>query len=365
MKIVFDHEIFYQQKYGGISSYFTNLGLELLKKNTDINFVCPIHKNNNLKKLPNNIILGKKIIYPAKINYFISKINDNLSNIFYKNLKPDIIHKTYFSKNRINSKYKNVITFYDITHELNKTSTIINENIKSLKKNNIKFADHIICPSNRVKIDLINYFNVNESKISVTYFSSDYKKNLKPELLKNKKMQNYLLYVGNRSGYKNFENLVTAYANSERLQKDFKILVFGGEKPSICGKELILKKKLPINSFKFVNGTNKDLEYFYKNVRAFIYTSTYEGFGIPLVEAMRSGCPIITSNGGALEEVGGSSLTYFDPFNVDEIQKKIEDLVYSDNKLIEATIYGLKRCDNFSWANCATKTLKVYEELYN
>ena len=68
MKIVFDHEIFYQQKYGGISSYFTNLGLELLKRKIDISFVCPIHKNYNLNKLPKKIVLGKKFIYPAKFN---------------------------------------------------------------------------------------------------------------------------------------------------------------------------------------------------------------------------------------------------------------------------------------------------------
>ena len=363
MKIVFDHEIFYQQKYGGISSYFTNLGLELLKRKIDINFVCPIHKNYNLNKLPKKIVLGKKFTYPARFNYLVNKINNNLSNIYYKTLKPKIIHRTYFSENKINPRYKNIITFYDITHELNNTESLKNERIKSLKKNNIQLADHIICPSNRVKDDLINYLNVNENNISVTHFSSDYKKISELELSKNKKMQNYLLYVGNRSGYKNFENLLSAFANSKRLQKDFKILVFGGEKPSICGKDLISKKGLSKDSFKFVHGSNEDLQYLYKNVRALVYTSAYEGFGIPLIEAMRSGCPIITSNGGALKEVGGSELSYFDTFNIDDIQQKIEDMVYSNDKLIKTSIYGLKRSDDFSWSNCAEKTLEIYKKL--
>ena len=363
MKIVYDYEIFYQQKYGGISNYFTNLGLELLKKNIDVYFVSPLHKNNNLKKLPKKIVLGKKFIYPAKFDYFINKINKSLSNIYFHNLKPNIIHRTYFSKNKLNSEYKNIMTFYDLTHELNKIKTSQNEKIKSLKKDNIKLVDHIICPSNKVKIDLVNYLNVNENKISVTHFSSEYKKISESDLLKSKKLQNFLLYVGNRSGYKNFENLVSAYGNSERLQKDFKVLVFGGEKSSLCGKDLILKKGLSLDSFKFVNGANKDLEYLYKNVRAFIYTSTYEGFGIPLIEAMRSGCPIITSNGGALEEIGGSELSYFDPLNINEIQQKIEDMVYSDDKLREAATYGLKRCDDFSWSNCAEKTLAIYKKI--
>tara|TARA_B100000780_G_scaffold119609_1_gene83834 strand:- start:1308 stop:2402 length:1095 start_codon:yes stop_codon:yes gene_type:complete len=363
MKIVYDHEIFYQQKYGGISSYFTNLGLELLKKNTDISFVCPVHKNNNLEKLPKKNILGKKLNYPSQINYFINKVNNNLSKIYYKRLRPDIVHKTYFSKNKLNSKYKNIITFYDITHELNNTVSVLNEKTKFLKKNNINLADHIICPSYKVKVDLINHLNINENKISVTHFSSDYKKVSESELSKNKKFNNYLLYVGNRSGYKNFTSLVSAYANSEKLRKDFKILVFGGEKASLCGNDLVLKKGLPEDSFKFINGTNEDLEFLYKNVRAFVYTSAYEGFGIPLIEAMRSGCPIITSNGGALKEVGGSELTYFDPFNIDEIQQKIEEMVYSDDKIMKSNIYGLKRCDSFSWSKCATETLDIYKKV--
>ena len=363
MKIVFDYEIFYQQKYGGISTYFTNLGLELLKKNIDINFICPIHKNYNLKKLPKKIVLGKRFIYPSSFNYLVSKINSSLSNAYYNSLKPTIIHKTYFSDNKPNHKFINIITFYDITHELNNIKTQENEKIKSLKKNNILAADHIICPSNRVKDDLINYLNINKDKISVTHFSSDYKKISTLVPSQEKKMQNHLLYVGNRSGYKNFENFVSAFANSKRLQKDFKILVFGGEKPSVCGIDLILKKGLSVDSFEFVHGTNEDLEYLYRNVRALIYTSAYEGFGIPLIEAMRSGCPIVTSNGGALEEVGGSELSYFDPSNVEELQQQIEDTVYSTDKLIKTSIYGLKRSDDFSWSSCAEKTLEIYKKL--
>ena len=70
MKIVYDHEIFYQQKYGGISNYFANLGLELIKKNVDINFVCPIYNNNNLDKLPKKKNIWKKTYLSIKIQLF-------------------------------------------------------------------------------------------------------------------------------------------------------------------------------------------------------------------------------------------------------------------------------------------------------
>ena len=85
----------------------------------------------------------------------------------------------------------------------------------------------------------------------------------------------------------------------------------------------------------------------------------YEGFGIPIIEAMRNGCPVICSNGGALKEVGGNGLFYFDPTNEEDICNTIEKVVYSDlftKRLIE---YGLSRCDLFSWSKCAKETFEI------
>ena len=78
---------------------------------------------------------------------------------------------------------------------------------------------------------------------------------------------------------------------------------------------------------------------------------------------MRSGCPVITSNGGALKEVGGEGLSYFKPNNDSEIKEKIEEMVYSEENIKKAISYGLSRCDFFSWANCANKTLEVYKKI--
>ena len=363
MKVNFDYEIFYQQKYGGISSYYSNLGKELLKQNVDVNFICPVHKCYNLKSIPKDKLYGKKILYPNFFNPLVNVINFNLSKIINLNIKPDIVHRTYFSKNSYSKKVKNVITFYDVTHEISEIKNYKNENTKLIKKENINKADHILCISKTVKNDLINYLGVSEKKISVTLLSSDYKKKEYSELNKKKKLQNFFLYVGNRSGYKNFENFISAYALSKKLQNDFRILIFGGEKSHICGKDIILKNKLPINSFKFVNGTNEYLKYLYQNVRALIYPSIYEGFGIPLVEAMRSGCPFVSSYGGALREVGGTGINYFNPSDKEDIKNKIEDMVYSEDNINNAINYGLNRCDKFSWSECARETLNAYKKV--
>jgi glycosyltransferase involved in cell wall biosynthesis len=363
MKIFFDHEIFYQQKYGGITSYFSNLGKQLVQKGIDIKFISPVHKSFNLDKLPKKIVIGKRISYPGFLNPIVNIINNQLSNRIYKKLNPKIIHRTYFSKKKFNNNFQNIITFYDITHELSKTKEIENEKFKLIKKDNIKNSDHILCPSKTIKKDLIEYFNVNESKISVTYFSSDYEKISDSELKKKKELQNYLLFVGNRSGYKNFKNFISAYAQSNKLKKDFKILIFGGENKNICGKDVIIENKLSYDSVKFVSGTNEYLQYLYKNVRALIYPSHYEGFGIPLIEAMRSGCPLVSSNGGALREVAGDGINFFNPNDLDDITNKIESLVYSEDNISQNIKYGLERCDHFSWSNCADKTIEAYKKI--
>ena len=362
MRIFFDYKIFYQQRYGGISSYFSNLGLNLIKKKLDLSFLVPLHINYNLDKIPKKNIIGKKIIYPGILKPIINKINFKISEKVIQNQNPEILHSTYFSKNTYNSKSIKVITFYDLTHEIYKK---FNSDFKQLKKDSLINADHIFCPSRRVKEDVIDYYKISEKKMTVTYFSSDFDKINLDDINKPRKLKNYLLYVGNRSNYKNFENLVEAYSKSEKLKKDFKILIFGGEKSNICGEKLFVEKKLPKDCFKFVNGSNDNLKNLYRNVRALIYTSKYEGFGIPLIEAMRSGCPIITSFGGALKEVGGEDLNYFDPINIEDIKNKIENLVYSESEIEKSVRYGLKRSDMFSWSKCADESLKIYKSLSN
>lgn len=355
MKFFFSYHIFYLQKYGGISSYFGNLAKEFIKSEKDINIFCKLHKNFNLRGL-NNIVDGHRINYPYILNNIIGRVN----NFFFLKkiikINPKIIHYTYFNNNFTKNKnILQIINCWDLTHEkFNKDS-----NIKNLKKLNYLKADKIICPSYTVKKDLLNYYDLNEDKVKVTYFSSDFE----IEHNKKKKLQNYILYVGSRSDYKNFEKFIKSFSLSEKLKKDFNIIIFGGENSRLNGLNILKKYNIKKNKFQFVNGTNNDLKYYYKNVRIFIYPSRYEGFGIPLVESMRMGCPIISSNGGALKEIAGDGITYFDPDNVEDMKFKLESVIYDDSKLINSIKYGYERCKKYSWKTCAEETYDTYENL--
>jgi len=359
VKIVFDYQIFYQQKYGGISNYFSCLALELNKLDAKIKIISPIHKNENIEILPKELVIGNKLFYPYKLNKYVDKLNHLLSSKILEKEKPEIIHKTYFSNKEITSKAKKIITYYDLTHEL--FSHNKDQNFIKLKKQNAFDADHIICPSNKVKKDIIDFHNLDPKKISVTYFSSNFEKINQLVVPSKKKFSNYLLFVGSRSGYKNFARFIKAFSISKNLTKDFKILVFGGENKKIEGLHLLKKYNLNENLIKFIEGTNNELSEIYKHVSALIYPSMYEGFGIPIIEAMRNGCPVICSNGGALKEVGGDSLFYFEPTNVEDICNTIEKVVYSDLLIKKLVEYGLRRCDLFSWSKCAKETFEIYK----
>ena len=172
-----------------------------------------------------------------------------------------------------------------------------------------------------------------------------------------------MLFVGSRHGYKNFENFIKAFSSSEFLRENLRIIFFGGEKPGKYEFDLLNKSNLKKDQIYFFDDKNYNLSYLYSNVLALIYPSLYEGFGIPVLEAMSHGCPVISSFGGALKEIGGEGIPYFDPLSVDDISSKIEHTLNSKKLLENISEYGIKRSKDFSWKKCAQQTLDGYKEL--
>jgi glycosyltransferase involved in cell wall biosynthesis len=362
MKILYDYKIFYQQNAGGISNYFYNLGNEILKLNEDIRIYSPIHKNLYLKKIK----------YKKNKNYFIpnlpsvgksfyENINHKLTDNFIKNFQPDIVHETYYSNKNYDKKCKTVCTVYDMINEIYPKNFSNSKIVSKMKLETIRRSDKIICISYKTKEDLINIFSINENKIDVVYLASGFSNNNSNINLK-KRYSNFLLFVGSRYGYKNFENFIKAYSRSSILKNNFKLLFFGGEKISKFDYQVLNENKLNLSDILFLDDSNSNLEFLYKNVAALIYPSLYEGFGIPILEAMTFGCPVLSSDGGSLKEVGGDGIEYFDPNEIDDISHKLEKVLFSEKILRNQIEYGLKRCKKFSWKKCADKTLKIYRQ---
>jgi glycosyltransferase involved in cell wall biosynthesis len=360
MKILFDYSIFFHQKRGGISRYFLNLQAQFLKNNADIKIFAPIHQNIFLKdnKIKNsfNLYLNEYPLYTRKV---LKKINHLTSSLFYKFYKPDIVHNTFFENDIIN-KSKKVITVYDLIHEIY-YNDYGNKKDYRPKKNSLYNADQIICISNKTKEDLINFYNIDHNKINVVYLGVQKFNKVENQSLSFSKP--FLLYVGFRSKYKNFSNLIKAYSLSNKLQNDFDIICCGGGKFSKIEKENILNLKIDFSKIKQIDVNDNELGYFYKNASLLIYPSLYEGFGLPTIEAMSLGCPVISSNHSAIIETVGGAAKLFDPTKPEEIKFSIENTVYSkeiSKNLIEK---GYERSKLFTWKKCAEETMDIYNKL--
>lgn len=243
MKIAFDSEIF-TQKFGGIPRYFTKLAEAIFNEKNDIKIFSQINRNCYLKSLPPKINIGYNFRdLPPKTIHLVQKLNQVLNAFQISKFSPRIIHQTYYtSPSYSNFNCPKVITVFDMIHELMYSGNSRYQYILKHKRESILRSDHIICISENTKKDLIEIYNVDEKKIDVVYLGheithiSDYNKinsvnNEKP----------FLLYVGEREGYKNFFGFLKALTLSKSLMTEFNIIAFGGGSFSKKEKEKIEK----------------------------------------------------------------------------------------------------------------------------
>lgn len=234
----------------------------------------------------------------------------------------------------------------------------------------IKKAQKIITISNSSKNDIIKMYKVNPDKVTVIYpgikiQNSEFTIQNMEELKKKFGIDSkYILFVGTLQPRKNIIKLIEAFAKLK--EKDFNLVIVG-KKGWHFEEILNAPKKYNVEDrVKFLDSvSDEDLPGFYKNALCFCLPSLYEGFGLPILEAMQYGCPVATSNVSSLPEAGGDAVVYFDPENVEDITKALHSLVNDEelrNKLVKK---GYEQIKKFSWEKTARETLKVLEEVGN
>lgn len=366
MKIIYDYQIFSFQKFGGISRYIYEIANHIATKNSrHVNIICPLYTNKYLRSSKSLAkVSGFFININPKFLPAVRFINQLASWVILKYVKPEIIHETYYSAMRLTSKKtKIILTVHDMIHERFKDKFSPLDTTMKKKAIAVSRADHIICVSENTKRDLIELLGVNPSKISVVYLGFNLTSNIKSKFKIDKKARPFLFYVGARDGYKNFKNFLRAYSQSKNLKKNFDIVCFGGGPFVIEEINLINKLNVNVNSIRQVSGGDEILGDYYKRATALIYPSLYEGFGIPPLEAMGLGCPVLCSNVSSIPEVVGDAAIMFNPADVLSIQIAIEGFV-NDFSLRDKMInLGRERVKIFSWERCAKETLQIYDKV--
>jgi glycosyltransferase involved in cell wall biosynthesis len=359
MKIVFDNQTFIEQQFGGISRYFVDLLKCFEKFKINVKVIGLYTDNFNIIELSDNVRKPK--------NYIIPKIKGlkKIAKIFNKFFcfisasNADILHHTYYDLDffKLKSKY-HVLTVYDMIHEIFN----MDENFSEVKKKCIKKADLVFAISKSTKNDIIKYVDVDPNKIKVVYLSSDLKVNRKLDNVEFK--DKYIFFIGNRDGYKNFKFFIHSISDF-LIENNLKLYCGGGG--NFNQEELSFIESLNLSSLIFwfdINDKNY-LANLYTHAQFFVFPSKYEGFGIPILEAMNCDCPIVLSDSSSMKEVASYAGYYFNPEDSDSILKSCQ-LVFNDEHLKKGLIEkGKKRRLDFSAFNTAKETLKFYNDIQN
>ena len=371
MKILYDHTAFQFQRYGGISRYFYELITRLsTKEDVEISLFHGLHINEyTLSEHKQNFdsYWGYKWKYKKPAAKYISLIfaipNRILFDNYMRSSDVTIYHPTYYMKGlKQNRKAPIVITVYDMIHELYPDQFIDSWFVIKAKKRAISLANVIIAISENTKKDLVRIYDVPESKIKVIYLASSLQSSNPISIDELKKEHGikrpYILYVGDRRTYKNFKVLFDSYINN--LSDDFDLICFGGGK--FKNNELKNINNRTKNSMIQLNGSDDLLASLYKHAFCFVYPSLYEGFGIPPLEAMSMGCPVIASNASSIPEVVGDAAILFDPSSKNELIDAIESLC-DESKRNDLIKRGFEQEKKFSWDKMASETLAIYKSI--
>jgi len=232
----------------------------------------------------------------------------------------------------------------------------------------IKFlADKIITVSNYSKKDIVDFYKINEKKIDVVYNGYDSNKyrvqETNKEILKKYNISSdFILFIGRLEEKKNTPRLIEAFGEfKKRNPEDKHQLVLVGK--SGFGFDRVVQniKKYNLEKDVVLPGwlSDDDLPLLLNSARAFVFPSLFEGFGIPVIEAMACGCPVICSNKTSLPEAAGEAALMFDPFKVEEIVSRLEQVLHNETVQESLRAKGLQQASNFSWNKCARETLNI------
>jgi len=356
MKILYDHQAFAIQKFGGVSRYFYEL-MNHSKGIFEYDAPCVYSENVYLKPLNLYKEFPVKFYFKGKriIINFLNKSN-SIKKIKKKNY--DIIHPTYYDP-YILQKVKNiplVTTIHDMIYEKMPEYFYYNDDIVTKKRKYFVRSSAIIAISHKTKNDLLEiYPEIPEERVKVVYHGEvfhDYQQNTKK--------QNYILFAGQRGVYKNFKRFVKAVAPL-LITHDLQLICTGQE--FIKDECMLLSQYKIFEKSKAIFASEIELQNIYAKALIFVFPSLYEGFGFPILEAFASGCPVILSNTSCFPEIAGNAAVYFDPYSADDMREKIEKVILDSSLQSMLIKRGYEQVKKFSWEKCVRETMEVYKSL--
>lgn len=359
----------------GISQYMINILAELINVDNDNKYVLFLAKEDrHLFKVPDS----DRFIFVESNNIFNKPV---LNIIWHQVVFPILIIKYKIdvlfmpAANRRLTWYKNVPTV-GMVHDLcqmhieNKYDSFRMFYVKNLLPFLARRLTKVLTPSQCSKDDVVKFYKISEDKISVVFNGIDHKRYFNRNKNHSKKAicgkysikPEFILYISRlEHPGKNHVRLISAYAKLKQEQNISHQLVLVGSKWN--GSEVIFKhvKDLGLENDVVFPGfvNNEDLPVLISAADVFVYPSLFEGFGIPIIEAMASSVPVACSNVSSLPEVAGEASLFFNPLDICDISKKLSEILTSIKIQTDLVDKGLKRAKVFNWFNAASQTFDI------
>ncbi len=220
-------------------------------------------------------------------------------------------------------------------------------------------STHIITPTNYVKNEFARFAGIPKDKITVTYEGADIT-DVAPKSV-SLPFKRFLLYVGQQSDYKNIRRLGDAHQKLLRANPDLGLVLVGKKTPSHAKNETYFTKRNYANIHFTGFVADDELAWLYRNCEAYVFPSLMEGFGLPGLEAMAYGAPVVSSNATCLPEVYEKAAHYFDPKDIDDMAEKIGQVISNKALRKELIASGKSQVQWYSWKRMAEQTLAVYQ----
>lgn len=360
MVLYLDNIVYSLQKAGGISVYWYELSKRILLSHNRVFFIEEYQTDNifrNLLSIPaGNLIRKSK--RPISITRYLP--------VGFNQTKQDSLFHSSYYRTPADALVSSVVTVHDFTYEKMKQG--VRKRIhQAQKKAALNAASGIICISENTKHDMLAlYPHLAQKKITVIYngvsdsFFPINKNNYLPPPEENDIKElittDYIIFIGSREAYKNFSFAVDVTSNLH----NHTLIIIGGEITKEEGT--LLQTKLKQRWKHFTGISNHKLNTLYNFARFLLYPSSYEGFGIPVIEAEKAGCPVIALHASSIPEITGNPELLLQTLQTEECLQKIEKI---DNNHDSIIAKGIENSKKYSWDKCYTEVIEFYTEILN
>lgn len=355
--MAFDEQIFALQAYGGISRMFAELARQFID-DPDLGVeLLPLNAPVINRYLLDNAQLKAHLAVRDAVHEYRSLLR------YFMRVQPrrglDIVHNTFYLPHGLAPypRAKRIVTVHDMIPE-RMPETRRRLDFLTLKRHYVSRADHIICVSEATRADMLDVYGPIDAPISVVHHGVD--PVFQPGLPKPASLpDHYIVFVGNRGGYKDADVLLQAFASVHDDFPDLTLLFIGGgsftkdEQARLAG--LNIKDRVQHLSLR-----DNEMPGAYGGAEVCVFPSRFEGFGLPALEAMACGTPTLLANSTSLPEVGGNAARYFIAGDPDDLAHQLADLLTNSEERASLRMAGIQRAAGFTWRRAAEETLAVY-----